>query len=427
MGSTSTLLKLLGLAALLGLVVGWKLNSSATFLHPADASSTPTGPATRPGPATAPRVERLATPLIQPEDRPPAPAPAVAVSETRPALSTEEIVARSEASVALVRGEKGGGTGFLVRPGVLVTNSHVIQNEVVGRLTVSFPSAPTRQRVAPVNDLLWEEPGRDLAFLSVGSTLPPLDLEASYRFRRGQEVTVIGSPGSAIGDVLENAVSRGVMSTPVSHDDRPYFQMSVAINPGNSGGPVIGSEGRVLGVATLKDRSREGIAFCIPVDEVTRALARMDARRPGAARQVHSRHDALRVCNTLDRIAVQYEDSLVGIADAMDRGLARGVDPGRVLVGVEQSFRTQMGNDLHRYTVQTLFPDVRRAVADSELPRTVDGDLRAFWSLVLDLQKTAELPAGASHELRHLSQSRRQRHRELLSSLKHALDPDGAN
>src|SRR5205823_5258591 len=96
--------------------------------------------------------------------------------EARRSLTSEEIVARTERSVALVRGAHSGGTGFLVRPGVLVTNTHVIESEPLPALRVSFPSAPAGQREARVVGLLREESGRDLAFLSVDTTLPPLEL-----------------------------------------------------------------------------------------------------------------------------------------------------------------------------------------------------------------------------------------------------------
>src|SRR5262249_30052181 len=52
--------------------------------------------------------------------------------EDRREKKTEEIVASCGPSVALIRfkeGEKeGGGTGFMIRPGILATNAHVIDS-----------------------------------------------------------------------------------------------------------------------------------------------------------------------------------------------------------------------------------------------------------------------------------------------------------
>ena len=102
--------------------------------------------------------------------------------------------------------------------------------------------------------------------------LSPLEIDPSYQFRRGQEVTVIGNPGIGNKLVLENAVSRGVMSTTAVIEGQSFYQLSIAINPGNSGGPVIDSTGRVIGVATLKATSLEATAFCIPANDLLLAI-----------------------------------------------------------------------------------------------------------------------------------------------------------
>ena len=61
-------------------------------------------------------------------------------------LTTAQIVARSEPSVALIRGKRSLGTGFLVRPGILVTNAHVIEGELTSNLEIRFPSAQNDQK-----------------------------------------------------------------------------------------------------------------------------------------------------------------------------------------------------------------------------------------------------------------------------------------
>ena len=58
--------------------------------------------------------------------------------------------------------------------------------------------------------------------------------------------------------MLENAISRGVMSTRTTLDGQPFYQLGIAINPGNSGGPVIDLAGKVIGVATKKATQLEG-------------------------------------------------------------------------------------------------------------------------------------------------------------------------
>ncbi len=72
--------------------------------------------------------------------------PAPAPSSPSKTLTTQEIVARCEASVALVKGRSGSGTGFIVRPGIIATNAHVIAHEPSRALQIYFPSAPEKDR-----------------------------------------------------------------------------------------------------------------------------------------------------------------------------------------------------------------------------------------------------------------------------------------
>ena len=88
----------------------------------------------------------------------------------------------------------------------------MINEELVERLKIHFPSAPAGQQGPFTAELIYKDPDKDLAFLKVETSLPPLTPPAQHSFRRGQEVIVIGNPG--IGNqVLKNAVSRGNVST----------------------------------------------------------------------------------------------------------------------------------------------------------------------------------------------------------------------
>ena len=194
--------------------------------------------------------------------KPLAPQPAAEanlLAETPKVLTTEQIAARCEKSIALVSGKYATGTGFLVRPSVLVTNAHVLALERIEEVVVTFPA----QKVSMTPELVYEDPQRDLALFAVRSDLPALEVQSDYKFRRGQEVTVIGNPG--VGNkVLENAVSRGVMSTQVTVEGQTFYQLNIAVNPGNSGGPTIDSFGKVIGVVSAKNFKLEAMAFCIP-------------------------------------------------------------------------------------------------------------------------------------------------------------------
>ncbi len=269
--------------------------------------------------ATAARAAGAAEPVLAAAaDDPPAPdlAPATAATATPPAgdsdaaraaragaasvasrdepagkaLSTAEIVEESEPSVALIKGKGSSGTGFLVGPGLIATNSHVIDDEFISDLEVRFVSAGEKLDGPLKAELLYEDPERDLAFLAVKTGLKPLRVARAYDFRKGEDITVIGNPGMGDGQVLENAISRGVMSTRTEIEGKKFYQLGIAINPGNSGGPVFDSFGRVIGVATLKSMKQEATGFSIPIEELQGALARLAKEGATDADRYRSKH-----------------------------------------------------------------------------------------------------------------------------------------
>ena len=205
-------------------------------------------------------------------------------------LTTADVVAESDASIALVKGRTSSGTGFLVGPGLIATNSHVIDDEFINNLEIRFPSAPAARKGPVPAELLYEDSHRDLALLAVKTDLPPLRVARSYTFRKGEEITVIGSPGIGDGVVLENAISRGVMSTRATLEGQNFYQLGIAVNPGNSGGPVFDSSGRVIGVVTLKTEKQEALAFCVPIEDLQSALASLASQTTAQAEKVRSRH-----------------------------------------------------------------------------------------------------------------------------------------
>jgi S1-C subfamily serine protease len=204
-------------------------------------------------------------------------------------MSTADIVAESEPAVALIKSNSSGGTGFLIGRGLLATNAHVIADEFMSDVKVSFISADDKHKAPLRAQLLYEDAERDIAFLAVKSELKPLRVAKTYTFRKGEDITIIGSPGFA-DDVLENAISRGVMSTRTKVENKDFYQLNVSINHGNSGGPVFDSTGRVIGIATLKSVKQEAMGFCIPIEDVQAALAKLAKQSNADAERFRSNH-----------------------------------------------------------------------------------------------------------------------------------------
>ena len=99
--------------------------------------------------------------------------------------------------------------------------------------------------------------------------------------RPGEEVVAIGS---ALG-VLQNTVTRGIVSAIRIDGGVTLLQTDAAINPGNSGGPLLDRNGTVVGVNTMKVGSAASIGFAVAAEHV-RAI--VEGRGPAAASPVLS-------------------------------------------------------------------------------------------------------------------------------------------
>jgi len=180
--------------------------------------------------------------------------------------AVEDLVAGAIDAVVMVEAGQSRGTGFFVAPTLVITNAHVVGQHasVTLRLEGGAAVAARVERLSPETDL---------ALLRVPSPRPAsavLPLGSSRGLRAGQEVIVIGSP---LG--LRNTVTRGIVSALRNANGVLLVQTDAAINPGNSGGPLLDRQGRVIGVATLKQGDAESLGFAVAIDH---AQALIDGR-----------------------------------------------------------------------------------------------------------------------------------------------------
>ncbi|HPQ96330.1 MAG: trypsin-like peptidase domain-containing protein [Thiothrix sp.] len=157
---------------------------------------------------------------------------------------------------------KGGGSGLLLKGGLILTNAHVAANATF--LEVQR-HGETRRHEASV---LYISHDADLALLTTKEKdlyqdIIPLELGELPKAQ--QEVEVYGFPiGGTTLSVTRGVVSR-VEKQNYAHSGENLLavQVDAAINFGNSGGPVI-SEGKVVGVAMQSGFFTENIGYMIP-------------------------------------------------------------------------------------------------------------------------------------------------------------------
>jgi hypothetical protein len=129
-------------------------------------------------------------------------------------------------------------------------------------------------------------PGFDIAVLKVAqpsASQPFLQMGSVSTVKPGQEVIVIGS---ALG-MLQNSVSRGIVSGVRNSGGVTLVQSDAAANPGNSGGPMLDRTGRVIGILTAGFTGQEGLNFAVSIDHARDILAgrqaNLGAGQPGLA------------------------------------------------------------------------------------------------------------------------------------------------
>jgi len=170
------------------------------------------------------------------------------------------------------------GSGFVVAPGLVVTNAHVVAGtdriEVIDQ-TEYHPAS-----------LVLFDPTYDLAVLRAPTlTDPPLGLDPRY-LGRGAKGAVLGYPGGG----GFTAVKAGVLLLfdPVAPDiygngqtQREIYELQAVVRPGNSGGPLVEANGEVIGVVFSRDASNPDIGFALASPGVLARIHEAEARPAG--------------------------------------------------------------------------------------------------------------------------------------------------
>ena len=191
-------------------------------------------------------------------------------------LNPEDIFEQCAPSVAQISSDIGSGSGFLVAEGILVTNDHVVRPKNIGdEVNIKFHSAKGNEAEVKKGKIVKRIPHRDLAFILVETKLAKLVFADFNKLKPGQEIVAIGSPGLEFG-VLPNTISKGVIGGKSFIGLQEMLQLNISVNRGNSGGPAIDVFGKVVGAITSIAIDQQGIAFCVPSDQILEELKNLD-------------------------------------------------------------------------------------------------------------------------------------------------------
>ena len=164
------------------------------------------------------------------------------------------------------------GSGFVLDgDGRIVTNAHVVSG--VTAVQVTFPDGPT---VAAT--VVGKDEETDLAVLSVapeGLDLRPLELGDSEIVEPGDRVLAIGNPtgsGAAAGSG-QIAAEGARVEVPGGYVIDDLFETDAVIEPASSGGPLVGSDGRVIGITA---RLENDTSYAVPANVARDVLAQLE-------------------------------------------------------------------------------------------------------------------------------------------------------
>ncbi len=154
-------------------------------------------------------------------------------------LRTGSDVATQKATLTVV---KSYGTAFLVAPGRLITNAHVVANHDGFAILNPVSGAQTPAHVLAV------DANRDLALLAADVPGTPLKLAPpAEKMEPLERVYAIGFPDPEQYG-FDRKLAAGWVNEVASENDPREASMTLAVRAGNSGSPVFSPDWEVLGV-----------------------------------------------------------------------------------------------------------------------------------------------------------------------------------
>lgn len=177
------------------------------------------------------------------------------------------------------------GSGIIISDdGYILTNNHIVATS--SSESYYEVSDATKVTVTLFNDeteyeakIVGKDEQTDLAVIKIEKTgLTKAEFADSDSIKVGEFAMAVGNP---LG--MQSSITCGVVSAvnrEVTDSDGKKFtliQTDAAINSGNSGGALVNSEGKVIGINTLKlsGTGIEGMGFAIPINSTTEITSQL--------------------------------------------------------------------------------------------------------------------------------------------------------
>lgn len=177
-------------------------------------------------------------------------------------------------SVVVIYTPGGMGSGFFVRPNIVMTNWHVVERRPIVELRL-YDKRETFGQVIAKDVLL------DLALVKVQDRGRVAPFYQGKDLVPGERVDAIGHPKQRLFSISRGVVSAVRKLPSQSLGGRPvlYVQTDADINPGNSGGPLFKGD-QVVGINSWSDlRPGVGGTVAVPAPGLNFAVHYAEAKR----------------------------------------------------------------------------------------------------------------------------------------------------
>jgi S1-C subfamily serine protease len=263
------------LTACIGLLIAWVLGAVALRADPDIRRDVQRSAILRQLNAILPPTGPLLNTLRALDPFPHIDGPTARVPPPKQAIARDPDVAAARRSVVRVLGSACGvgveGSGWVARPGIVITNAHVVAGQDDTRVLVGGDEPGLHA------EAIRFDPKNDLAVLRVdGLSATPLPIASDPA--AGTSAAILGFPlngpydvrpgrlGQTRDVVTQDAYGRG----PVR---RKIVSLRGLVRSGNSGGPMVDGEGRVVATVFAATTSGPRGGYAVPNELVRSALA----------------------------------------------------------------------------------------------------------------------------------------------------------
>ena len=157
------------------------------------------------------------------------------------------------------------GTGFFVKEGYLLTNSHIV--DIQGNITIEYSDGKTSKAKLISNEIV-----SDVAILAVDETHAlALPFGNTLTIKSTDDLYAVGYALNLKG---EASITKGILSARRSIAGVEYLQTDAAINSGFSGGPLLNEKGEVIGMNSLANENAT-IGMAISVETLENIMHKL--------------------------------------------------------------------------------------------------------------------------------------------------------